>query len=182
MEISDEILVRHAQRGAEHAFRQLVQRYNERILNVCFQIVGNHQDAEEAAMDAFLACYQGLASFEGRSRFSTWLYQIARRCSYKKIHRRPPESEPIDELEISEVGMATQPDRNLQEHEIRERVEEAVEALPDHLKEVVIFYFLEGLSYHEISEILERPIGTVASRINAARHLLQRKLQPYIEE
>lgn len=75
-----------------------------------------------------------------------------------------------------------QPDRNLQEHEIRERVEEAVEALPDHLKEVVIFYFLEGLSYHEISEILERPIGTVASRINAARHLLQRKLQPYIEE
>ena len=182
MEISDEILVRHAQHGAEHAFRQLVQRYNERIFNVCFRIVGNHQEAEEAAMDAFLACYQGLGSFEGRSRFSTWLYQIARRCACKKLRRCPPESEPINDLEISEGRLETQPDKNLQEHEIRERVEQAVEALPDHLKEVVIFYFLEGLSYQEISEILECPIGTVASRINAARQLLQRKLQPYIEE
>ena len=57
MEISDEILVQHAQQGIEHAFRQLVQRYHERVINVCFRIVGNDQDAEEAAMDAFLACY-----------------------------------------------------------------------------------------------------------------------------
>ena len=78
--------------------------------------------------------------------------------------------------------MATQPDKNLQEREIRERIEQAVDALPDHLKEVVIFYFLEGLLYHEISEILECPIGTVASRINTARQLLQRRLQPFVEE
>ena len=182
MEISDEILVQHAQQGVERAFRQLVQRYNERIINVCFRIVGNDQDAEEAAMDAFLACYQRLGSFEGRSRFSTWLYQIARRCAYKQISRRPPESEPISELEVSEDRMTMQPDKNLQEREIRERVEQAVEALPDYLKEVVIFYFLEGLAYHEISEILECPIGTIASRINTARQLLQRRLQPFVEE
>ena len=90
MEISDEILVQHAQQGVERAFRQLVERYNERVINVCFRIVGNDQDAEEAAMDTFLACYRGLDSFEGRSRFSTWLYQIARRCAYKQIDRRPP--------------------------------------------------------------------------------------------
>lgn len=182
MEISDEILVQHAQQGVEHAFRQLVQRYNERIFNVCYRIVGNDQDAEEAAMDAFLACYQGLGSFEGRSRFSTWLYQIARRCAYKQICRRPPKSEPIDNLEISEECSRAQPDKRLQEREIRERVEQAVNALPDHLKEVVIFYFLEGLTYHEISQILECPIGTVGSRINAARQLLQQTLQPFFEE
>ncbi len=182
MEISDEILVQHAQQGVERAFRQLVERYNERVINVCFRIVGNDQDAEEAAMDTFLACYQGLDSFEGRSRFSTWLYQIARRCAYKQIDRRPPESEPINDLEISEDRLTAQPDKNLQEREIRERVEQAVDALPDHLKEVVVFYFLEGLPYYEISEILECPIGTVASRINTARQLLQRKLQPFIEE
>ena len=78
--------------------------------------------------------------------------------------------------------MTAQPDKSLQEREIRERVEQAVDALPNHLKEVVIFYFLEGLSYHEISEILECPIGTVGSRINAARQLLQRKLKPFFEE
>ena len=182
MEISDEILVQHAQQGVERAFRQLVERYNERVINVCFRIVGNDQDAEEAAMDTFLACYRGLDSFEGRSRFSTWLYQIARRCAYKQIDRRPPESEPINDLEISEDRLTAQPDKNLQEREIRERVEQAVDALPDHLKEVVVFYFLEGLPYYEISEILECPIGTVASRINAARQLLQRRLQPFIEE
>ena len=182
MEISDEILVQHAQQGVERAFRQLVQRYNERVINVCFRIVGNDQDAEEAAMDTFLACYRGLDSFEGRSRFSTWLYQIARRCAYKQVDRRPPESEPINDLEISEDRLTAQPDKNLQEREIRERVEQAIDALPDHLKEVVVFYFLEGLPYYEISEILECPIGTVASRINTARQLLQRRLQPFIEE
>ena len=182
MEISDEILVQHAQQGVEHAFKQLVQRYNERIFNVCYRIVGNDQDAEEAAMDAFLACYQGLGSFEGRSRFSTWLYQIARRCAYKQISRRPPESESINDLEIPEDRLTMQPDKNFREREIREKVEQAVALLPDHLKEVVIFFFLEGLPYHEISEILECPIGTVASRINTARQLLQRKLQPLVEE
>ena len=182
MEISDEILVQHAQKGVEHAFRQLVERYNERVINICFRIVGNDQDAEEAAMDAFLACYRGLGSFEGRSRFSTWLYQIARRCAYKRIGSRPPESEPINNLEIPEDRLTRQPDKNLRESEIRERVEQAVDALPDHLKEVVIFYFLEGLPYHEISEILECPIGTIASRINTARQLLQRKLQTLLEE
>ena len=60
MEISDEILVQHARQGVEHAFRQLVQRYNERIINVCFRIVGNDQDAEEAAMDTFLRVIKGL--------------------------------------------------------------------------------------------------------------------------
>lgn len=182
MEIADEILVQHAQQGVEHSFTQLVRRYNERIFNVCFRIVGNDQDAEEAAMDTFLACYQGLGSFEGRSRFSTWLYQIARRCAYKKICRRPAESEPINDFENSEDCLTAQPDKSLQEREIRERVEQAVDALPNHLKEVVIFYFLEGLSYHEISEILECPIGTVGSRINAARQLLQRQLKPFFEE
>ncbi len=182
MEISDEILVQHAQQGVERAFRQLVERYNERVINVCFRIVGNDQDAEEAAMDTFLACYRGLSSFEGRSRFSTWLYQIAQRCAYKQIGSRPPESEPINDLEIAEDRLTTQPDKNLREREIRERVKWAIDALPDYLKEVVVFYFLEGLPYHEISEILECPIGTVASRINTARQLLQRKLQPFLEE
>jgi len=182
MEISDEILVQQAQQRVERAFRQLVERYHERIINVCFRIVGNEQDAEEAAMDTFMACYRSLGTFEGRSRFSTWLYQIARRSAYKKKGSSPPESLSIEDLDIPENRLRVQPDRWLQEQEIREMVGQAIEALPDHLKEVVVFYFLEGLPYHEISEILACPIGTVCSRINTARKLLQRRLKPFVEE
>ena len=182
MEFSDEILVQLAQQGVESAFRQLVERYHERIINVCFRIVGNDQDAEEAAMDTFMACYRSIGTFEGRSRFSTWLYRIARRCAYKKKGRVPPENLPIDELHPPEDDLTIQPDGSLQEQEIREKVEEAIEALPDHLKEVVVLCFLEGLPYHEISEILDCPIGTVSSRINTARQLLQRRLKPFVEE
>jgi RNA polymerase sigma-70 factor (ECF subfamily) len=177
MKISDEILVQQAQQGNERAFNQLVQRYSERITNVCFRIIGNSQDAEEAAMDTFLACYRSLGTFEGRSSFATWLYRIATRTAYKRRGRRPPESIPIDELEIPENRLTAQPDRLLREQEIKKAVEQAIETLPDHLKESVIFYFLEGLSYREIAEILECPIGTVCSRINAARQHLQRKLK-----
>jgi len=182
MIISDEILVQQAQQGNERAFNQLVQRYQERIINVCFRIGGNFQDAEEAAMDTFLACYRSLSTFEGRSSFATWLYRIATRTAYKRRGRCPPESIPIDELEIPENSLATRPDRLLREQEIKKAVEQSIETLPDHLKEAVIFYFLEGLSYREIAEILECPIGTICSRINAARQQLQRKLKHLIEE
>jgi RNA polymerase sigma-70 factor (ECF subfamily) len=182
MKISDEILIQQVQQGNERAFNQLVQRYQERIINVCFRIVGNFQDAEEAAMDTFLACYRSLSTFEGRSSFATWLYRIAMRTAYKQRERCPPGSIPIDELEIPENRLTTQPDRILKEQEIKKAVEQTIETLPEHLKEAVIFYFLEGLSYREIAEILACPIGTVCSRINAARRQLRRKLKHLIEE
>jgi RNA polymerase sigma factor (sigma-70 family) len=116
MKISDEILVQQAQQGNERAFNQLVQRYQEQIINVCFRIVGNFQDAEEAAMDTFLACYRSLSIFEGRSSFATWLYRIATRTAYKRRGRCPPESIPIDELEIPENRLTTQPDRLLRNY------------------------------------------------------------------
>jgi len=182
MKISDEILVQQAQQGNERAFNQLVQRYQERIINICFRIIGDFQDAEEAAIDTFLACYRSLGTFEGRSSFATWLYRIATRSAYKRKVRRPPESIPIDGLEIPENRSTTRQDGHLREQEIKKTVEQAIETLPDYLKEAVIFYFLEGLSYREIAEILECPIGTVGSRINAARQQLQRKLRHLIEE
>ena len=83
MNIQDETLIQYARQGNEQAFNQLVERYQERIFNVCFRIVGNYHDAEEATMDAFLACYRSLGIFEGRSSFSTWLYRIAMRCAYR---------------------------------------------------------------------------------------------------
>lgn len=179
MNISDEILVQQAQQGNERAFAQLVERYQERIFNVCFRIVGDFHDAEEATMDAFLACYRSLTTFEGRSGFSTWLYRIAIRCAYKRRGKRPPESVHIDELEISGDHS---PYKRLRQKEISKAIEQVMETLPDRLKEVTILHFLEGLSYRDIAEILECPIGTVGSRINAARSCMQQRLGHLIEE
>ena len=181
MMITDEVLIHQAQEGNERAFSLLVERYQERVLNVCFRIVGNMEDAEEATMDTFLACYRSLGSFEGRSSFATWLYRITLRSSYK-LSRKSPEYATVEELDDNEVQLADNPYDLLQGQEIRSIIEQAIESLPDHLKEVVIFYFLEGLSYQEIAEILECPIGTIGSRINKARKKLQAKLIKLNEE
>ncbi len=179
MNISDEILVQQAQQGNGRAFALLVERYQERIFNVCFRIVGDFHDAEEATMDAFLACHRSLTTFEGRSGFATWLYRIAIRCAYKRRGKHPPESVHIDELEIPGDHS---PYKRLRQKEIQKAIEQVMETLPDRLKEVTILHFLEGLSYRDIAEIVECPIGTVGSRINAARRYMQQRLGHLIEE
>lgn len=182
MNISDDILVQHARQGNERAFAQLVERYQERIFNVCFRIVGDYHDAEEATMDAFLACYRSLGTFEVRSSFATWLYRIAMRCAYRHKGKRPPESISVTESEMPEIHSTDGPDEMLSQAEIRKAIEQAMDMLPDLLKEVAILYFLEGLSYRDIAEIVECPIGTVGSRINAARRYMQQRLGHLIEE
>ena len=182
MNISDDILVQHAQQGNERAFAQLVERYQERVFNVCFRIVGDFHDAEEATMDAFLACHRSLTTFEGRSGFRTWLYRIAIRCAYKRKGKHQPESVQIDELEIPGDNSTDEPYKRLRQKEIQKAIEQVIETLPDRLKEVTILHFLEGLSYRDIAEIVECPVGTVGSRINAARRYMQKRLGHLIEE
>ena len=182
MNISDDILIQYAQQGNEKAFAQLVERYHERIFNVCFRIVGDFQDAEEATMDAFLACYRSLDSFEGRSSFATWVYRIAIRCAYKYREKRPPESIDISESELAERYSPDDPDEILSQAEIRKAIEKVIDMLPDRLRDVTVLYFLEGLSYQDIAEILECPVGTVGSRINSARRYMKQRLEYLIKE
>ena len=182
MNISDDILILYARQGNEKAFTQLVERYHERIFNVCFRIVGDFHDAEEATMDAFLACYQSLDNFEGRSSFATWVYRIAIRCAYKYREKRPPESIDIGELELTERHSDTEPDEILSQEEIQKAIEKTINMLPDRLKDVTILYFLEGLSYQDIAEILECPVGTIGSRINSARRYMKQRLEHLIKE
>jgi RNA polymerase sigma-70 factor (ECF subfamily) len=182
MNISDDILIQHAQQGNERAFAQLVERYHERIFNVCFRIVGNFHDAEEATMDTFLACYRSLDNFEGRASFATWVYRIAIRCAYRYREKRPPESLNIGESELSERHSNAEPDKILGQAEIQKAIEQAMGMLPDRLRDVTVLYFLEGLSYSDIAEILECPIGTVGSRINSARRYMKQRLGHLIKE
>jgi RNA polymerase sigma-70 factor (ECF subfamily) len=182
MNISDDILIQHAQQGNERAFAQLVERYHERIFNVCFRIVGDFHDAEEATMDAFLACYRSLVSFEGRSSFDTWVYRIAIRCAYKYREKRPPENINIGESELAEIHSADEPDEILSQAEIQKAIEQAIDKLPDRLRDVTVLYFLEGLSYQDIAEILECPVGTVGSRINSSRRYMKQRLGHLIKE
>jgi len=182
MNISDDVLIQYAQQGNERAFTQLVERYHERIFNVCFRIAGDFHDAEEATMDTFLACYRSLDNFEGRSSFATWLYRIAIRCAYRYRAKRPPESINIGESELSERHSNTEPDEILGQAEIQNAIEHVIDMLPDRLRDVTILYFLEGLSYQDIAEILECPVGTVGSRINSARRCMKQRLGHLIKE
>lgn len=183
MRIPDGMLVQYAQRGSERAFRELVERYHERIINVCYRMLGNREDAEETAIEAFLACHQSLGSFEGRSSFATWLYRIAIHTASKRRRTRPEhESVPIESITPSELSLGANPEKRLYEQEIHRAIEQAIGYLPDHLRATVVLHFLEGLTYQQIAEILDCPIGTVSSRINHARKQLQRRLKHLLDE
>jgi len=183
MNISDDILIHYARQGNEKAFSLLVERYHERIFNVCYRIVGDFQDAEEATMDAFLACYQSLNNFEGKSSFTTWVYRIAIRCAYKYREKRQAiVGIDISESELAKMQSTDEPYEKLSQAEIQNAIERVIDMLPDRLRDVTILYFLEGLSYQDIAEILECPMGTVGSRINSARRYMKQRLEHLIKE
>jgi RNA polymerase sigma-70 factor (ECF subfamily) len=186
---SDRELVLESQRGDREAFRELVERYQRKIVAVAVGMVQNQDDALEIAQEAFIKAYQSLDKFKGESSFYTWLYRIVvnRAIDFRRRERRAPtvplerpaggggDTAPYEEL-VKEERL-TDPDRQAQAHEIRDRVSEAINELtPDH-RAVILLREVEGLSYEEISRVMRCSKGTVMSRLHYARKKLQKRLK-----
>jgi len=189
VERSDSELVRDSQRGDREAFRNLVERYQRKIVAVAMGMVQNQDDALEIAQETFIKAYQNLDKFKGESSFYTWLYRIVvnRAIDFRRRERRAPtvpldrpsadggEGVPYEEL-VKEERL-TDPDRQAQVREIRDRVSEAINELtPDH-RAVILLREVEGLSYEEISRVMRCSKGTVMSRLHYARKKLQKRLK-----
>ena len=186
MERSDHELVRESRRGDKEAFRELVERYQRKVLSVAQGMVHNRDDAVEIAQETFVKVFENLDSFKGESSFYTWLYRIAvnRAIDFQRRERRHPTvgfedsagtGEGYEEI-LKEEGL-TDPFHQAQAHEIGGRVIEAINELtPDH-KAVILLREVEGLSYDEISRVMQCSKGTVMSRLHYARKKLQKKLR-----
>ena len=185
----DEQLVERVQRGDKNAFNLLVKKYQHKVVNLVARYVNNPGDVPDVAQEAFIKAYRALPTFRGESAFYTWLYRIAVNTAKNYLTsqgRRPPSSDvEADEAEYYGGGEALQevatPENLALTDEIKRTVFAAIEALPEGLRTAITLREMEGLSYEEIAEIMDCPVGTVRSRIFRAREAIDKKLQPLIE-
>ena len=185
----DEQLVERVQRGDKNAFNLLVRKYQHKVVNLVARYVNNPGDVPDVAQEAFIKAYRALPTFRGESAFYTWLYRIAVNTAKNYLTsqgRRPPSSDvEADEAEYYGGGEALQevatPENLALTDEIKRTVFTAIEALPEDLRTAITLRDMEALSYEEIAEIMDCPVGTVRSRIFRAREAIDKKLQPLIE-
>ena len=184
----DEQLVARAQQGDRRAFDLLVRKYQYKIVQLVERLVGD-ADALDVAQEAFIKAYRALNGFRGQSAFYTWLYRIAINTSknYLVARRRRPASQDIDVADAELFGHTEQmsdvetPEAVLLSDEIRDKVTDAIQKLPEDLRTAITLRELEGLSYEEIAEAMDCPIGTVRSRIFRAREAIDEVLQPLVK-
>ena len=190
MDLSDEELVARVRDGDRTAFARLVDRHSVSVFNLTLRIVGNREDAEEAAQDVFVRAFRNLDRFRGDSRFSTWLYRIAVNVSLSSVRRsrRDLSTTSLSEPEDEEDGLPFQvpdpsanPAERFEQDEFRDRVRNLVAALPPIYSAVISMYHMQSLSYDEIAEALELPIGTVKARLFRARVALRKLIYRSIE-
>jgi RNA polymerase sigma-70 factor (ECF subfamily) len=186
---TDHELVRRVQAGDQSAFNLLVLKYQHRVLKLVGRFVNDAAEAEDVAQEAFLKAYRALASFRGDSAFYTWLYRIAINTAKNALvsqRRRPVDfdldlQDPDQYDRHAKLKEADTPEGVLLTDEIRAVVEEAMAQLPEDLRTAIVLRELEGLSYEEIAEAMDCPVGTVRSRIFRAREAIDKKLKPLLD-
>jgi RNA polymerase sigma-70 factor (ECF subfamily) len=171
----DRRLIADCLQGDNSAFGELVRRYQDRLYNTVYRLVGNPDDALDVVQDAFLSAYQSLDGFKGDSRFFTWLYRIAvntaislkrkQRAALRLHAGRNGEggNEPLDLSEDS------QPGAHLERAEQERRIQRALNRLSAEHRAVLILKDMEGQKYEEMADILGVPVGTIRSRLHRAR-------------
>ena len=175
-------LVQRAQAGDLEAFGELVSRYMRRAYYAALGLVGSHDDAMDLSQEAFARAFRARTSLDPDRPFYTWLYTILRRLCFNFLRDRNTRTRKLAEAagwlsdEASDRAAAFNPGRVTELAELRRTVAQAIEGLPDRQREVLVLKEFEGLRYREIADLLGIPIGTVMSRLYAARRQLAASL------
>ena len=183
---SDKKLVKRVQKGDKGAFDLLVLKYQHKIVNLVMRYVRDPELALDIAQEAFIKAYRALPRFRGDSAFYTWMYRIA--VNTAKNHLAAQRRRPMDvELDLQDpeqydlhakLKETDTPEGVTLGNELKETVERAIAALPEDLRTAIILRELEGMSYEEIAQTMECPVGTVRSRIFRARDAIGKKVGP----
>ncbi|HEV8502898.1 MAG TPA: RNA polymerase sigma factor RpoE [Casimicrobiaceae bacterium] len=185
----DQQLVERAQRGDRRAFEMLVMKYQRKLTRLLSRLVRDPAEVEDVTQEAFIKAYRALPGFRGDSAFYTWLYRIGINTAKNylvALGRRAPTSTSFDNEEAESFEDAdalrdnSTPEGEAIGKEIANTVNRAMEALPEDLRTAITLREIEGLSYEEIANVMNCPIGTVRSRIFRAREAIAAELRPLL--
>ena len=174
-------------------FRDLYDRYKDRVYNVCYRITGNPTDALDASQETFGIVFRRIREFRFQSRFSSWVYRIAVNASIdlrrRSRTRRIASLESITESRGDEGARFELADQNVEmpsaaasRKELEDEIQSAIDRLSDKLRSMIVLRYTENLSYEEIAETLEISLGTVKSRLSRAHEALDRELTPVLDK
>jgi RNA polymerase sigma-70 factor (ECF subfamily) len=184
----DQDLVRRVQQGDKAAFDLLVIKYQHRIVHLVNRYVKDPSEAQDVAQDSFIKAYKALGDFRGDSAFYTWLYRIAINTAknYLLSRSRRHSDYEVDMQDAEQIENAPQlkdietPEHQLMNDQIIAVIKSAIEKLPEEMRIAITLREFEGMSYEEIAEAMDCPIGTVRSRIFRAREAIDEKLNPLL--
>ncbi|ERF78752.1 RNA polymerase sigma factor RpoE [Gallibacterium anatis] len=187
-QLTDQILVERAQQGDKKAFNLLVARYQNKVAGLLTRYVSAN-DIPDVAQETFIKAYRSLDTFRGESAFYTWLYRIAVNTAKNYLMtqgRRPPTEDVLaEDAESFDVGTKLRnidtPEHLILSDELKEIVFKTINELPDELKTAITLRELEGMSYEEIADVMDCPVGTVRSRIFRAREFIENQLAPLVK-
>ena len=187
METNDQALIERCRNGDVAAFEPLVEKYRDRVWRLEFNVLRDREDAWDVTQEAFVRAWQALPSFRGQSAFYTWLFRIVVNVASDRARQRAArgrafgtERVPEEDWERTMVDESATPADEARRAEERERITKALAALPEHQRTIIMLSDLEGLSYREIAEVLDIPMGTVMSRLHNARKRLRAVLGPML--
>lgn len=188
-QLTDQVLIERVQNGDKQAFNLLVMKYQNKVCSLISRYIKNSGDVPDVAQEAFIKAYRAIPNFRGESAFYTWLYRIAVNTAKNHIvaqSRRPPASDvEAEDAEFYESGGAlkeiSNPENLTLSEELKQVVFQAIDDLPEDLKTAMTLRELDGLSYEEIADVMDCPVGTVRSRIFRARDAVEKKIRPLIQ-
>ena len=188
-EVTDKQLVARVKKGDSRAFDMLVMKYQHRIMGLISRYVHDADEVQDVAQEAFIKAYKALPRFRGDSAFYTWMYRIAINTAKNHLvsrSRRPPGTDvELEDAEYYEGGGALRelenPENALFGDELKGVVESAIGNLPDDLRTAVTLREFDGLSYEDIADIMDCPVGTVRSRIFRAREAIDKQVREQLD-
>ena len=180
----EEDLVRRVQAGDDGAFDRLVELCAPRVYSLAYRMVGNNEDAQDIAQDAFLRVYQAIQRFRSDATFSTWLHRIVVNACHDELARRKRRPATMSELtddddapsplDLRSTGET--PETALLQRERQQAIQRALAELPEVSRMVIVLHDIQGMGYQEIAEVTRTEVGTVKSRLNRARNMLREKI------
>ncbi len=181
--LTDEELIRRFQAGDEEAFEEIVYRYSDRLMNFAYRFVLDKEESEDIVQDTFLKVYQNRHAYREIAKFSTWIYTITGNLAKTVLRKRRNRkmfffsSMGLEKKDMDFPSKDRKPENNVERQFDERIIQRAIQKLPEHFRTAIILRDIQELSYEEISNIINAPLGTVKSRINRARLRLQEELE-----